>query len=229
MKNRQRLSAAPVCLLFFLALIPAVIKADSLFGNTPDGSYGYGIYASYPYPYVSGAAVSFTLAEDITISSVTLYLSNYTQSFGLQLLEGTNVNSLSPVGVFSSSATNNGSLSAFTFSLIAYDGTNWLPSAATLSAGDTYWLFAYGSSKSSGTIEWVGGTTPTGSAAFNGTALYYGSPAGNFMPALNATAPSFTINAVPEPSALTLIAAGGVAVRLFTGRKKVRRGLAGKK
>ncbi|MGH7950331.1 MAG: hypothetical protein ACREFE_00195 [Limisphaerales bacterium] len=211
-----------VILTMFLPLAPIAIRADVLFGNAPDGSYGYGIYSSYPDPYVSGAAVSFTPLQNFDFSSVTLFLSNYTQPFGLQLLEGTNLDALGAIGFFSGPPPNDGSPGEFTFNL----GADRTPGMLTLDTKDTYWLFAYGNYTSSGTIEWVGGMVPTGNATYNGTALYEGNPSGSFLPNLNANSPAFSINSVPEPSPGGFAMLGGAAFLLIRRRryKHARRG-----
>lgn len=191
-----------ICVLLFAA----VTRAEVLFGNKPDGSYGYGIYSSYPDPYISGAAVSFTPTVDFTLSSVTLSLSGYTQPFGLELLEGPDPNNAVAIGLFNGPPPNDGSPEDVTFEMISGAGS---PGALTVNAGDTCWLFAYGNSQSSGTIEWVGGTPPAGAATFNGTALYFGDPVGGFLPGLSANSPAFKINSVPEPSSWGLALLGG--------------------
>lgn len=185
-------------------------RAEVLFGNINDGSYGYGIYSSYPYPYITGAAVSFTPTMNFSISSVTLSLADYTQPFGLELLEGTDPNNALVVGNFSNPSPNDGSPADFTFDTVYDWAGGWSPCPVNLCAGETYWLFAYGNVTSSGTIEWMGGTTPEGEANYNGTAIYSGDPEGGFLVGLYQNSPAFTVNSVPEPSFTAVIMLGAM-------------------
>ena len=205
----------------FFLLVPLFLfasqkgRSDVIFGNSLDGSYGIGIYSSHPYMYVSGAAVSFEPIQSFTLSSVTLSLSNYTQPFALELLAGTDLNNLSEVGIFNANTPNDGSLGEFTFNL---EDTEGMPNPLTLVPNITYWLFASGGVNSSGTIEWMGASVPTGQAVYEGVATFEGDPTGSFQLDTNAHAPAFQINTVPEPRPLAIIIAGG-ALLLFLRRK----------
>jgi hypothetical protein len=201
-----------IAALSFIVCLAA--KADiPVFGNTTN-STGYAFQLGLPEVIDGeGGAIEFTPTENIDLSSVTLWLSNYTMQSssygGGSLYESPPPSNLNPfdlsyLGDFNNATPNNGSIAAFTFELSS--------GPITLDAGQEYWLIFAASDmgNSSPTIPlpiyWMDG------GAFNGDGTYdasygYRSP-GEFS---SSTAiPAFTINTVPEPSEYALMGAGVV-------------------
>jgi hypothetical protein len=170
-------------------------KADQpVFGNAPDGG-GTAYYASW-YEYTSsGGAVAFTPTTNITVSSVTLWLTDYNGQNGMSL-DAAICNNFEggpgqAVENFSAPTPNNGSTSAFTF-----DSSS---GPTTLDAGQEYWLLVYGMGTNPSMpvgAMWDEGQTPGGAAAYDGT-QGFNEP--------SSETPAFTVNEVPEPSVDKLI------------------------
>lgn len=186
------MTAVLVTFVFIASL--ATQAQDIPFGNSPASTQGgFQIFSLSPNNQSIGWAVSFTPTMNFNFSGVTLWLSGYTQPFGLQLWAGPDPNY--PIGYmdFGAALTNDGSFAAFTFS-----------GGQTLDAGQTYWLVAY-SGETETSVEpifWTAGTEPTGDAVFNGTySEFEGSV--NTENGMTTSPPTFTFDAVPEPSLMT--------------------------
>jgi hypothetical protein len=197
-------------LLFVVAL---TVKADSpVFGNSPGGAGAFSL--SFANGNTWGGAVLFTPTGDISLSSVTLWLSGYNGHNGITpsvgIYDGIRLpNSMfmmgSEVVSLSTPAANSGMTGAFTFS----DS-----SPTVLKAHQDYWLFAYGLWEGSGANYggaanyWEAGGTPTGNAIFD-QADYFnngGLSQSALMPAFTINSDSAcTINAVPEPGTTVLL------------------------
>lgn len=197
--------------LLFVSALTA--NADSpVFGNSPGGSGAFSL--SFASGNIWGGAVLFTPTEDISLSSVTLWLSGYNGQNGITPSVGIYDSFQLPNSMFemgsevvslNTPAANNGLTSAFTFS----DS-----SRAVLKAHQDYWLFAYGLWGGSGpnyggaASYWEAGGTPIGNAIFD-QADYFnngGLSQTAFIPAfsINSNSPG-TISAVPEPGTVALL------------------------
>jgi hypothetical protein len=197
-------------LLFVTAL---TLKADSpVFGNSPGGAGAFSL--SFANGNTWGGAVLFTPTADISLSSVTLWLSGYNGRNGITpsvgIYDGLQLpNSMfmmgSEVVSLSTPTANNGVTGAFTFS----DS-----SPTVLRAHQDYWLFAYGLWEGSGANYggaanyWEAGGSPAGNAIFD-QADYFnngGLSQTALMPAftINSNSPC-TVNPVPEPGTLALL------------------------
>jgi hypothetical protein len=198
----------------FLLVICLSAKADlPIFGNAPDGNGSAYDVSWYNYTS-SGGAVAFTPDQNITLSSVTVWLQGYTGQNGLSLDAAIYNNFQGQPGqeidVLTSPEPNDGSISAFNFSSSS--------GSTVLDAGDEYWLLLYGNGTNpmdpTG-CHWEEGGSPTGAAAYDGTQGFY-------EPYTDT--PAFTINAVPEPGVGSLVALGlllGLG-RLLSKRAKAR-------
>lgn len=212
-----------------------IAKADmSLFGNSLSGSDGFNISA-YNGQSLSGGAIEFTPLQNMNLSSVTLWLSGYTGVYGqsiyanIWLSSGANVPYAPYIGL-GTTAHNDGSLAAFTFSSLSANPYYDPSGSMVLSANTSYWLVVTAQGRSGNYISganWVGGTTPTGVAVLNGADSY--NVSGSSYTA-SATLPAFSINGpsslfiqeVPEPSTVALMiipAALGIGRKLYQNRK----------
>src|SRR5215469_13818151 len=197
-------------LLFVTAL---TVKADSpVFGNSPGGAGAFSL--SFANGNTWGGAVLFTPREDISLSSVTLWLSGYNGQNGITpsvgIYDGFQLpNSMfmmgSEVVSLNTPSANNGISGAFTFS----DS-----SPTVLKAHQDYWLFAYGLWGGSGANYggaanyWEAGGSPIGNAIFDQADFFNngGLSQTAFIPAftINSDSPG-SINAVPEPGIMALL------------------------
>jgi hypothetical protein len=191
-------------ILAAVLLVPVMARSQSLFGNTPvTSATPFDIESGAPYNESEGFAVAFTPSVDFTISSITLCLSNYTQSFAVQLWEQ------EPAPYYydvicqlGGPPPNDGSQDEFTYTTLTLFTD--VPTPVTLDAGQNYYLVAYSAEDQTSTepIDWVGGTTPSGDAVFDGTySVYEGILGPN---AVTSNSPAFSLNPVPEPSAISL-------------------------
>ncbi|HTR42250.1 MAG TPA: choice-of-anchor R domain-containing protein [Pseudomonadales bacterium] len=196
-------------LLFLSALS---MKADSpVFGNSLGGGGSFSL--SFASGNTWGGAVLFTPTTDISLSSVTLWLSGYSGQNGItpsvsiynSYQFGNNLFGMgSQVVSLNAPAPNSGITDAFTFS-----GS----SPATLQANQDYWLFAYGSWDGSAptfggaSSYWQAGTAPTGNAIFDQSAFFNngGLSPSTFVPAFSINGPSLAAPVVPEPSTMALL------------------------
>ena len=228
------------CQVFFLiltlSLLPAVSPAQSvIFGNSPIDETGFMVLAQSA-ANGTGGAVAFTPTQDMTVGSVTVWLTGYTgldlygrmtQSFYAGIYTdnsaypgfprfGTAANQpFQQVLSLSVPSPNDGSLAGFNFANTSPD--------TTLHADTTYWLFIYANTGGSLNINnpphWVGGGALTGNAIYNGSDSF-AFPVG-FTP--SSAIPAFTINAAPEPGVNALIA---LSVVCFFGLRFQRRKVA---
>lgn len=196
-----------------LCIVALSAKADSsVFGNSLGSGPAFSL--SFASGNTWGGAVLFTPTENISLSSVTLWLSGYNGQNGITPTVGIYNSYQLPNNLFelgsevvslSAPAANNGVTGAFTFS----DS-----STTVLKANQNYWLFAYGLWDSSapnfaGAADyWQAGNTPAGNAIFD-QADYFnngGLSQAPFVPAfsINDSSPA-TINPVPEPSTVALL------------------------
>lgn len=210
-------------------------RADSpVFGNSPDGDNGFAL-SVYNGMSLSGGAVEFTPTADISLSSVTLWLSGYTGQYGQSIYANIWSSSsaqqpYAPYLSLGTTAHNNGSLAAFTFSSLSANPYNDPSGTTVLDANTAYWLVVTAGGSAGDYMagaNWVGGNTPGGSAIFNGADSYnvYGA---SFSP--GATLPAFTLNdssfvfqEVPEPGSFSLIAIPALLLigrAVVNGRKK---------
>jgi hypothetical protein len=182
------------------ALLCACLTARSdvsVFGNSPaDGSEFSLAFAS---GNSFGGAVGFTPAQDINVTSVTLWLSVYTGQNGVvptaSLCENDPFTDQpgEQIASLTAPAPNDGTLAPFTF-LVA-------SGQPVLQANQEYWIFVYGSWNGQTNFggenpdpSWAAGGTPTGAASFDGSEFFYD---GNFSSYPGQAA--FTVNAAPEP------------------------------
>jgi hypothetical protein len=188
-------------------------KADSsVFGNS------LGLGSAFSLSFASGntwgGAVLFTPTKNISLSSVTLWLSGYNGQNGITPSVGIYNSYQLPNNLFElgsevvslkAPAANNGITGAFTFS----DS-----STTVLKANQDYWLFAYGLWNSSSpnfggaASYWQAGGATAGNAIFD-QADYFnngGLLSSSLIPAfsINSNSPA-TINPVPEPSTMALL------------------------
>jgi hypothetical protein len=205
---------------FFLTLFLAGgLSAQAsvpVFGNSPDGdgtSFSLSVYNELS---MSGGAVEFTPQENINVSSVTLWLADYTGYYGervdASIWENYDNTPYMQLLDFNPASPNNGSMAAFTFCDPAADLFTDPSGSTTLSANASYWLvvteggppgnYATGA-------NWVGGGVPMGDSIYNGSDNY--TPDQGEFDACSVL-PAFTINTVPEPSF-----AGLTCLPLFIG------------
>jgi len=199
---------AKIFLTMLAVILPATMsEAQSvLFGNSPAGGTGFSVSAQSP-PNATGGAVAFTPSEDMSFSSITVWLSGYN---GLDVFG--NLNQSFYAGIWTDAAPapggvdqpqadidplsvpppNDGSLAAFTFD-------NLSPSTI-LSANTEYWLVIYENTGGSIAVgsTWVGGNVPVGNATYDGSDRF-SFPAGFTSSSI---IPAFEINAAPEPGAI---------------------------
>jgi hypothetical protein len=196
--------------LFFIMSLTA--KADvPIFGNSPGDGTGFDVVV-YNQLSLSGGAVEFTPRQNINLSSVTLWLSDYTGQYNQTINAGIYYNncgnSFNNQGTatyfpgalvlgLSSPAPNDGSLAPFTFSD---------PSGSTvLSANTGYWLVVTASGQPGDYLydsNWVAGETPTGDAVYDRSDNYN---VNNGTFDSSSVLPAFTLNAVPEPGSAALM------------------------
>lgn len=196
----------------FLFITALAVKAESpVFGNSLGNGSAFNL--SFASGNTWGGAVLFTPTEDISLSSVTLWLSGYNGHNGITPsvaiydsyeLPGNLFEMGSEVVSLNTPRANNGVTGAFTFS----DS-----SKTVLNAHQDYWLFAYGlwnggASQPGGAANyWEAGSAPVGSAIFDQSAYFINgslSP-GAAIPAFCINSDSPTVNAVPEPGMMTLL------------------------
>ncbi|MGA2245991.1 MAG: VPDSG-CTERM sorting domain-containing protein [Verrucomicrobiota bacterium] len=175
------------------------INASPIYGNLPTGSGGYEISTEAGNTF--GVAAEFTPQENVTFSSITLWVSAYTgldgSSLQLSLMQdGSSIGLPFPgpantIGTGTAPA-NDGSDAAFAFSF-----------AGQLQAHTPYWLFLYlqvpgggfGTGYGQFNCRWDQGGTPTGNVVINGSESY----ADGFLPSsFQSEAPAFAINGVPD-------------------------------
>lgn len=204
--------------LFLISGLQA--KSDvPVFGNChDDDTSAFGIAASSS-GQASGGAVGFTPTEDLSVSSVTLWLNGYTgqndQSYYAEICEnyaysGGNEPSGIVIANFACPTPNNGSTKAFTFT----DPTG----PVTLDNGQEYWLLIYGvvpSQPGFVSSQWIEGGSPLGNAVYDGAESFAGYSFYN-----SSATPAFTVNAVPEPGSMTLMIVPAI---LGAGRKFYKR------
>ncbi len=193
-------------------------KADvPVFGTTTNGDE-YAFQLGEPGGGSAlGGAVEFTPAENLDVSSVTLWLTGYNaQNYSFIWAD---LCATSPIaGINQPGATlafsinpepNDGSIGAFTFNLSS--------GPITLDAGQEYWLLAagyYQNPQAGGMPLWVNGEDPTGDANYDGADFYTSGLFGTGAPM-----PAFTINVVPEPSEYALGGLGAVLLGFRRWRK----------
>jgi hypothetical protein len=197
-----------------------------IFGNCSSGNGNAFSIAASSSGETFGGAVGFTPTEDLSLSSVTLWLNGYTgqngQTYTAEICE--NVDPFAQgnqpgevIAALNTPSANNGSTEAFKFT----DASGPL----TLDGGQEYWLaiFAVVPSPETGFVssQWAQGEDPIGCAVYDGAEGF----SGNSFYASSAT-PAFSINSsdpsavsivsVPEPSSMTLMI---IPVILGAGRK----------
>jgi len=187
------------------------MNATPIYGYLPSGSGGYAIGTEAGNTF--GVAVEFTPQENVTFSSVTLWISGYTgldgSSLQLSLMgDGSSIGfppgPASTIGTGTATA-NNGSDAAFAFSL-----------AGELQARTAYWLFLYlevpggGSGANYGQFNclWDQGGIPAGNVVIDGSEYFAD---GFLSSSFQTDAPAFGINSVPDeaPTAAMLIVSLG--------------------
>ena len=193
-------------------------KADQrVFGNSPGSGNCFSL--AFESGNTFGGAILFTPAENITLSSVTMWLSNYNGQNGIipsvsiytsQQQGPGNYVLGQELAALDTPAPNDGSTAAFDF--------NNSPGTTILDANMAYWLFAYGmwnGTGNGGICYWATGTSPTGEASYMQADTYIN---GSFS-GQSSLAPAFVINTVPEPGTATLL---GIPMLLAFGRKLYR-------
>jgi hypothetical protein len=180
-----------------LLVAASTAKADvPVFGNSPNGEDGFGLVYGSPNP-IFGGAVEFTPAENIEISSVSLWLIGYTgqsgQYISASIWSAGSGFPFAPYLYLNAPSPNNGSLAQFTFSNPDLGST-------VLWANTAYWLVVQPGGQLGGNNQagWVGGGNPGGDALFGRSDLYDIAPGESFEP--STVMPAFTINIVPEAS-----------------------------
>ena len=200
-----------------LTAIPAILVLSALFALAPvEGiaslSFGESSFNTF------GQAESFTASQDISFSTVTLWMQGYNSAMTGEDTSATLSLSLMTDGVNDyppgTTATdpqatkstafapiNNSAYAPYTFNL-----------SGTLTANTTYWFFVYLMVPTGGFYDcnWVDGGSPNADITINGTTPFY---TGSFVPfdptsspqggpnfALDYHTPSETPAPVPEPS-----------------------------
>jgi hypothetical protein len=208
-----------IAALSFLVCFAA--KADvPVFGNSTNNTSAFQVGIAGDNTF--GGAIGFTPLENLSVSSVTLWLSGYNglssyysgpngivftnQSYVVSIngngtAFGYNTPGI-PLTPLNVPAPNDGSLAAFTFTV---------PSGSVaLEAHQEYWVAISGITMPESFLyynnsDWVGGGTPTGDAIYDGAVSQYSA---GFTSSTDV--PAFTINIVPEPSEYALVGAGVV-------------------
>ena len=212
----------PLIVLFLLMVcLPA--KADHrVFGNSPGSGNCFSL--AFESGNTFGGAILFTPADNITLSSVTMWLTDYNGQNGIIPSVSIYTSQQQGLGNYvlgqeiaalDTPAPNDGSTAAFNF-------TN-SSGSTLLDANMAYWLFAYGmwtgTTNYAGAIcYWEAGSTPTGDAAYNQADSYVN---GSFS-GRSSIAPAFVINAVPEPGLAALLSIPmlfGISQQLYRRRK----------
>lgn len=203
---------------FFLLAVCFPAKADSrVFGNSPGSGNTFNLAFAYGNTY--GGAILFTPADNITLSSVTMWLNSYNGQNGIipsvaiyasQQIGPNNYMLASEIAALDTPAPNDGSTAPFTFTNSSGN--------TILDANTAYWLFAYGmwtgkTNYSGAYCYWATGTMPTGDAVFNQADYYVN---GSFSGQTSA-APAFAINSVPEPTPMALL---GISLLIGLGCKR---------
>jgi hypothetical protein len=209
------------------------------FGNSTNGDSGFEL-SVYNGQSMYGAAVGFTPTQNMTVSSVTLWLAGYNGNNGETI--DVNIWDSNPPG---SSSENPGNATNFPWAPLLYltaaapndgaaaefsfDNSNPDSSASTLLADTEYWLVvtAQGQPGCNTDSTWVGGGPLNGGANYYGSESYYAY--GDPYPSFNSssTLPAFSINSlssVPEPgfgSFLVLPVLLGIARKFYRQRKVV--------
>jgi len=222
----------PIFAVLFLFITCMVAVADvPVFGNSTNSTSGFQVGIAGDNTF--GAAIGFTPLENLSVTSVTLWLSGYNglstyysgpagivftnQSYIIGI-SGNGTSSgfnhpgieLSPLNV---PAPNDGSLAPFTFTV---------PSGTLdLEANQEYWVFIYGITMPESFLyynssDWVGGGTPTGDAIYDGALSSFSA---DYTP--SSDIPAFTINVAPEPSEYALIGLGAVVLGVYS-RKSLK-------
>lgn len=207
-------------MILVLVCFPA--KADRrAFGNSPGSGNAFNL--EFESGNTFGGAVLFTPADNISLCSVTMWLSDYNGQNGI--IPSVSIYSSQQQGpgnyvlgqeiaALDTPAPNDGSTSAFNFANVS--------GQTMLDANTAYWLFAYGiwsgtTNYGGATCYWEAGNIPTGDAAYNQADIYVN---GSFS-GQSAVAPAFVINAVPEPSPAALLSIPllfGIGRKLFLRR-----------
>ncbi|HEY1662144.1 MAG TPA: hypothetical protein VGI03_06975 [Verrucomicrobiae bacterium] len=179
--------------------------AQCAFGNSPNGELTFN-FAESGYN-TEGAAVSFTPLENISLASVSVWITGYV---------GTDYNGQQdmtlPGGIYSDNLVQTGpdtylnepgdlvvnlrtpSLNSDSTTELTY--MNSSPSTIILQAKTQYWFLIYASGANTGNGGmWVGGNIPTGDAVYDGSESFF---SGSFAPSTEV--PSLSVNAVPEPA-----------------------------
>jgi hypothetical protein len=198
------------CLKILGALVCFAIcvsaRADRpVFGNHPSG--GGPAYNLTWYDYMSsGGEVGFTPYADMTLSSVTLWLTGYNGDNGLTFDAMIYNNFYGQPGFEVASliapTPNDGSDAAFTFT----DSS----SSTTLETGEEYWLIIYATGTNPSEpvgATWDSGGLPYGDALYDGSQGYNESYSGT---------PAFTLNTVPEPGSECIM---GIPLLIWLGAK----------
>jgi hypothetical protein len=181
-------------------------KADRpVFGNHPNG--GGPAYNLAWYDYMSsGGEVGFTPYADMTISSVTVWLTGYDGADGLTFDAAIYNNFYGQpdfeIANLITPAPNDGSDAAFTFA----DSSG----STMLDADQEYWLLIYASGTNPSEpvgATWDTGGTPCGNAFYDGSQGFNESYSGT---------PAFSLNTVPEPGSTCLM---GIPLLIWLGAK----------
>jgi hypothetical protein len=190
----------------FLILVCLPAKADQrAFGNSPGSGNTFSL--AFAAGNTFGGAILFTPTQDICLSTVTMWLNDYTGQNGIIPTAGIynsrqqgsgNYQMAAEIAALDTPAPNDGSTAAFTFS----DASG----QTMLDANTAYWLFAYGmwdgtTNYAGAYCYWATGSAPTGDAAYNQADYYVN---GGFS-GQSAVPPAFAINAVPEPGFAALL------------------------